>query len=104
MEEYLKEWNLYLKKNEYEKTNKQQNIWIPGIYHRWLSVIVEPDAGAEDGKGEVTELWGPCRGAPGVPKREKERKTKQQHNQACGHWPHLHSMNGVFELSVPPLH
>lgn len=41
-------------------------------------MIAGADAGAEDGTGDVSELWGHCGGAAGVPERKVKPKTQAQ--------------------------
>lgn len=59
-----------------------------------MSVITELDAGAEDGTGEVIQVWSPPATAevPLPRLKEKKKKKKKAHNQACRHWPHLYNM------------
>lgn len=57
------------------------------------SVIAELDAGAEDGTGEIIELWIPPATAAVLLARLKEKEIEtHKHKHACGLWPHLHNL------------
>lgn len=64
-----------------------------------MSVISGADAGAEDGTGDVSELWGHCGGAAGVP----ERKVKTKAQAPPSLWPlELSHFRRSQRLCAPP--